>query len=348
MMQVQRFPQFSEYQEAVKPLLTSAVYPFQLPWYQAVFAKHFSSESDIHFLGVYEDGRLVAAGAFEVAGETALFLGMKPVLGGQEVTDYGDLLYNDECRMTNDEIGDKENGTSNIEIEGSHIVGQVWEIIGNYFNNQAVKNLQLDFVRQDSLTYQRFKFPISNFNFQISPQEVAPYIDLPPTWETYLESLPRVKRKELKRKIRRLEEEKAFKLCDESSVETDFEDFIRLHRLSDPAKNQFMTEPMKQFFRDIMKATHEPWQMHLCLMTIEGKRVAAVLAFYNHDQVLFYNSGYDPEFNYYSVGLILKAFNLKYAIEKGLKRADWLRGNERYKYDLGSKDMQLYRIEITL
>ena len=56
-----------------------------------------------------------------------------------------------------------------------------------------------------------------------------------------------------------------------------------------------------------------------------------------------YNSGYDPQYAYLSVGLLSKAACLRHAIEDGRKRLDFLRGNEPYKYDLGGKDLQVYR-----
>ena len=59
-----------------------------------------------------------------------------------------------------------------------------------------------------------------------------------------------------------------------------------------------------------------------------------------------YNSGYDPSYSFYSVGLLLKAQSIHWAIEQGKKKYDFLRGNERYKYDLGAKNLRLYRIEI--
>ena len=36
----------------------------------------------------------------------------------------------------------------------------------------------------------------------------------------------------------------------------------------------------------------------------------------------------------------------KDAIESGKKKYDFLRGGERYKYELGAKDLQLYKIEV--
>jgi len=44
--------------------------------------------------------------------------------------------------------------------------------------------------------------------------------------------------------------------------------------------------------------------------------------------------------------LLLHAYKIKDAIEKRKKTYDFMRGTERYKYDLGGKDMKLYKIEL--
>lgn len=265
---------------------------FQTKEYLEIFKKHFCKEENI------------LDGVWEKYQDKLVLLGMKPVLNGQEVTDY--------AKTDIDKLP------------------------------EGFRKFQLDYVREDSETFRRFKD-----RGKVTNVEVAPFIDLPKTWEEYLVSLERKHRKELKRKIKRLEIEKSFYECSESTVRSDFKEFVRLHRLSDPAKNQFMSESMKAFFWDIMTQPIVGWKSSLCFLKIEGKTVAGIMSFESDDEYWLYNSGYDPEFAYYSVGLLLKAHSIKKAIEAGKKKYDFLRGNERYKYELGAKDLQLYRIEIS-
>ena len=66
------------------------------------------------------------------------------------------------------------------------------------------------------------------------------------------------------------------------------------------------------------------------------------------DQVRdLYNSGFDKE-KYDSVGLYIKALNIKQAIAHGKKTYNFLQGNERYKYELGAHDFFVYTIEMKL
>jgi len=105
-----------------------------------------------------------------------------------------------------------------------------------------------------------------------------------------------------------------------------------------------MGEKMKKFFLDVVNNDSYPWEKRLCFLEMEGKRVAATLSFQNDDQVLLYNSGFDPEYSYFSVGFLLKAYLLKKSIEEGRKIYDFLRGEERYKYDMGGQDLNLWKI----
>ena len=262
---------------------------FQTKEYLAVFARHFCHQENI------------VDGIWEKQEDELILVGMKPVLGKEEVTDYGH---------------------DNISALP-----------------QEYKNIRLDYIREDSDTYRRFKD-------KAVKQEVAPYLDLPGTWEEYLGGLERKYRKELKRKIKRLEETNSFYQCRPETVKGDFEQFIRLHRLSDPNKNRFMSEPMKAFFWDVVTAAIPGWAPNLCFLKINDEPAAGVVTFVSESEVWLYNSGYNPDQKHYSVGLLLKAHLIKTAIEAGKKKFDFLRGGERYKYELGAKDLPLYRIEV--
>ena len=326
LMQVVRFKSFHDAQKAWQSLETLESYPFQQWWYQSLYSKHFCSEVDlVYLLGVYDGDDLVAVGGFERIGDKVVLLGMKPVLGGEDVTDYGEIL---QLPITNYPL-------------------LIWELIVKYFRDLGVSNLQLDYVREDSVVYSVFADSNSE-HVRLEKQEVAPYINLGASWDDYLAELPRVKRKELRRKIRRLEETNSFHFCKESTFKQDFDDFIRLHRLSSFDKDQFMSDEMKAFFWDLVTHDSYPYQHRFCFLEMEGKRVAATLSFITDDRVLLYNSGFDPDYNYYSVGLILKAYVLKNAIEEKRTVYDFLRGDERYKYDMGGRDMSLWKISISL
>ncbi len=291
-------------------------YPFQSYSYLKIFSDNFIKGKNLYLLGIFENEKVIGLGGFERVGEKIIFIGMKPVLGKQELTDFGDVT----C------------------LENK--INQVWPEIINYFKNERVKQLQLDYVRDDSPTLSNFK------GFKITKQTVSPFLTLPQTFDTYIASLGRKDRHELKRKLNRLEKVSYRFVFDEEINLPNFNQFITLHRQSDPAKEQFMSKEMKDFFWKVVNIKDSFWETRFSSLYIEEQKVASVLYFLDNKQVLLYNSGFNPEFNRYSVGLISKALMIKTAIEKGRSVLDFLRGDERYKYDLGAKNRVLYKIII--
>ena len=229
-------------------------------------------------------------------------------------------------------------------IRGS--VDKLHQYYGTYRLDDAMNHVysemvQFDYIRESSVLFQSLTSICSTPSIQ---QEVSPYIILPSTWDLYLESLERTDRKELKRKMKRLETvAHSFRYINQSKIESDFDEFINLHKLSDHSKDQFMTDPMKLFFRDLLFLHIPGWQQKLAFLDIEGKSAAAILYFENDSEILLYNSGYDPVQKFYSAGLLLVAELIKKSIEEKKQKFDFLRGNERYKYDLGATDEKLYR-----
>jgi CelD/BcsL family acetyltransferase involved in cellulose biosynthesis len=103
-----------------------------------------------------------------------------------------------------------------------------------------------------------------------------------------------------------------------------------------------MTTEMETFFRRVGVAFRESLG-GLYMFEVEGKRVASLFCFEDKTETLIYNSGYDPQYAYLSVGLLSKAACLRHAIDDGRQHLDFLRGSEPYKYDLGGQDVRVYR-----
>jgi CelD/BcsL family acetyltransferase involved in cellulose biosynthesis len=99
-----------------------------------------------------------------------------------------------------------------------------------------------------------------------------------------------------------------------------------------------MTPRMEDFFREMAVALATQGHARLYEVTADGRSVAALLAFVSGDELLLYNSGYDPEYAHASVGLVSKAMAMQRSVEDGLTVFDFLRGAEPYKYDLGGQD----------
>lgn len=178
-------------------------------------------------------------------------------------------------------------------------------------------------------------------------EDVCPVILLPGDFETYLqEILSKKQRHEVRRKLRRIEEEAAIRwyvVDSASDLRQEIDAFIHLHRLSKQEKLSFMTEGMETFFRTIMQSMHDAGWLHLAFIEVNGARAAAMLSFIYDGRLLVYNSGYDPaSYAELSPGIVLTTRVIEDAIGRGLRIFDFLQGNEVYKYRFGAQDTVVY------
>lgn len=185
----------------------------------------------------------------------------------------------------------------------------------------------------------------------IKVEDVCPIVPLPGTWEEYLAMLSRHQRHEIRRKIRRIELETKVRwyIVNQShDLDAEVDRFIRLHELSSPAKEAFMTDEMKRFFRALARAMWEAGWLQLSFIEVFGEAAASMFCFDYLDSILVYNSGYDPDKYFeFSPGIVLLSYCIRHAIEIGKRKFDFMQGGEEYKYRFGGRDTRVYRITAT-
>lgn len=178
-------------------------------------------------------------------------------------------------------------------------------------------------------------------------EDVCPLILLPGSFEEYLQTiLSKKQRHEVRRKLRRIEEEAAvrwYSVDATSTLSQEIDAFVRLHRLSKQEKHGFMTDEMETFFRAIIQTLHEAGWLYLAFIEVNGAKAAAMLSFIYDSRLLVYNSGYDPaSYAELSPGIVLTTRIIEDAIGRGLRVFDFLQGNEVYKYRFGAQDTAVY------
>ena len=201
-----------------------------------------------------------------------------------------------------------------------------------------------------TITHFREAAEQAGWNVEIEQEDVAPRVELPETWDEYVSSLRKKDRHELRRKLRRLEaagETRQVELSSPEDVEAAMGDFMRLHRMSTPDKNEFMTPEREQFFTKIAIELARENSTRLCFLEVNGEREATSLSFVSGNVRYLYNSGYNPAQSKLSVGLLNHALAIKSSIEHGHRVFDFMRGNESYKYHLGGIDRQVFALTAT-
>ncbi len=194
------------------------------------------------------------------------------------------------------------------------------------------------------------------FAVETEQQEVCPAIQLPATFDSYLETLDKKNRHELRRKLRRAEDgddhvawyivgTEANRQADtqantHADLQAETERFLTLMAASHPDKAAFLQNQQHvAFFRAITPKLAERGWLQLAFLTVEGEPAAAYFSVDYNNHIGLYNSGLKPDaYSHLSPGIVLLAYIIRYAIEQKRTVFDFLRGNEDYKYRMGAQD----------
>ncbi len=250
-------------------------------------------------------------------------------IGCVDVTDYVDLIALPEARA------------------------EVFSLIAQFLDAErsCYDRINLCNIPQASPTLELFPAELKAHGFQVDLvfQEVCPMIQLPSTWEDYLNMLDKKQRHEIRRKLRRAEGEAQldYYIVNEShDFQAELEQFLDLMRASQPEKAQFLEDAHNlAFFKQMAPLAFAQGWLKLSVLKIDGVASAAYFDFDYNNRILVYNSGLVMDENaQLSPGIVLMAYNIRAAIEAGRAIFDFLRGNETYKYRMGGEDTQVLKL----
>jgi len=169
------------------------------------------------------------------------------------------------------------------------------------------------------------------------------YIDLPHTWQAYLDTLDPRFRPLLTRYPRRLQSKHRMRVfrCDRlEDLPSALETLFRLHQMrwtktgepgafSDPMRRKFYFRMAEAFLR-------RGWLV-LCLLELDNETVAAQFCFRYGTTVYLLQEGFNPNYAAEKVGYALRAQVLQQMIETGARRYDFLGGTDAYKLKFGAR-----------
>jgi CelD/BcsL family acetyltransferase involved in cellulose biosynthesis len=188
-----------------------------------------------------------------------------------------------------------------------------------------------------------------DLNFSLDQEETSALLLLPNSWDEYLDQLKSKDRHELKRKRRRIEREHPdamIRRTTDETLETDLKIFVEMHRGAEGMKGHFMRPEIATFFERVAHAFAPIGWLRIDFLEIGERAIASSFAFELEGRFYLYNSAYEPEFGRLSPGFVLVSDLVKRAIDSDLRVFDFLRGPERYKYQLGSQAVPLNNVRI--
>ena len=99
-----------------------------------------------------------------------------------------------------------------------------------------------------------------------------------------------------------------------------------------------MTQEVESYFKNLLSM--DGWKIYY-IDTNKGV-LSTAFCYENKIGCYLYNSSRNNEFNSVNPGIVLNDLIIQLLIEKKYSFFDFLKGTERYKYDLGGKSVQLY------
>ena len=155
--------------------------------------------------------------------------------------------------------------------------------------------------------------------------------------------LPRAKRRHLNLARNRAKRRGSVEIvaADQHSLREALEHLFRLHRLrwaSRGCAGALEPEEVQQFQRETVPALYRAGLLRIFTLSIAGIVAAAHYELIAGPSTFVYLTGFDPDFEFESPGMILLAHAIETAHAEGRREVDFLRGSEPYKYEWGAVD----------
>jgi CelD/BcsL family acetyltransferase involved in cellulose biosynthesis len=188
------------------------------------------------------------------------------------------------------------------------------------------------------------------WTLNVDREDVCPVVTFPigASMDDYLGTLGKKERHEIRRKVRRAEAVGAIELTDSPRPIDELETFIDLHQRRWGDAGLFPDSPggaqSRTLFRRMFELFGPDGPLRLSFLSVGGRRIAAGVHFETPEGLLYYNAGIDPAARDLSPGVLMVYAYAQRALERGLPRLDFLRGDEPYKYEWGAVDEPIQRI----
>lgn len=183
--------------------------------------------------------------------------------------------------------------------------------------------------------------------------DICPFIRLSgQTWDSYIASLGSEHRYNFRRRLKNLKQR--FDVRFEQALSEDerreaLDHLVALHQMrwrERGGSNAFHSRELVSFHEEFSRLALERGWLRLFILRLDGKPAASLYGFRYHRIFYFYQSGFDPSYGKFSVGLVAMGLSIKKAIEEGAEEYDLLHGDESYKFHWARQSRALGRLEI--
>jgi CelD/BcsL family acetyltransferase involved in cellulose biosynthesis len=171
----------------------------------------------------------------------------------------------------------------------------------------------------------------------------CPVLTLPATIEALPQVLPFRKRRALRLARNRATRQGSVEIetAEASSAPRMLEALVRLHGARWQARGEtgVLSDPrVQEFHRDVVPRLADARLLRLYEFRIAARAVAVYYGFLHRDCAYAYLTGFDPNYEFESPGVLLLGHAIEQAHREGAREFHFLRGQETYKYQWGAVD----------
>jgi CelD/BcsL family acetyltransferase involved in cellulose biosynthesis len=215
-------------------------------------------------------------------------------------------------------------------------VANLTDMVSTSFNVRAIQNMA----------------PDNGLLVKSSERAICPYIQLLPDWEAYFGGLSKNMRYNIKRRMQNLEKDfktRYFIWQDIEGLECAMERLSFLHTKrweQKGSKHGFSTKEYNAFHKAVAREFALKGWLQMSCLELNNEIVAILYDYRYRNKIYYYQGGFDPSLYKYSLGLVLRAYVIRKAIENGIKEIDLLKGAYEHKYKWTEHNRQTINLMI--
>jgi CelD/BcsL family acetyltransferase involved in cellulose biosynthesis len=186
--------------------------------------------------------------------------------------------------------------------------------------------------------------------FLTGRSERIAYLELPSTWEGWLEKLSRDRRwriRSLRKKLHAAHPTRFLVWSDPNTLDAAIDRLAFLHNKRWNAVDEvhgFATPEYLGFHRSVMHACLRRDRLRLYCLEVAGQIVAMYYFYQFRNRLYLMQSGFDPDFWKWRPGHVLLGHIIEHAISEGRSVLDFLRGDHRYKEKLATGERETVHV----
>ncbi len=180
----------------------------------------------------------------------------------------------------------------------------------------------------------------------------SPLIRLPASFESYLSGFSRKHRYNLNRLVKILKESHDFEFAVAASEGEAQEAMRALYVLHEQRALQmrrnsaFRADNILRFHLNLVPILFPQGMLKMFYLKLNGRIESCMYAYAYNGCVYFYQSGFNPAYDKYSLGTVTLMEAIRFSIKWGQREFDFLHGNEAYKYQWANAERQTVSLTI--